>query len=122
MAKVKNILVIEDEPFIRQSIVSFLELENFKVSAVQTAKKAIYKFNNDDFDLVITDIMLPYSGGFEIIEYVKNHLYKKPVPVIILSGMEKEILQATITQADVCLLKPFSPQLLIETVKRLLNN
>ena len=121
MQKVINVLVIEDEPFIRQSIVSFLELENFKVSAVQTAKKAIYKFNTDDYDLVITDIMLPYSGGFEIIDHVKNHFYKKPVPVIILSGVDKEILEATITEADACLMKPFSPKLLIDTAKKLLK-
>jgi DNA-binding response OmpR family regulator len=113
----KKILVIEDEPFIRKSIVSFLELEKYEVISVSTVRRAMDFINTNDFDLVITDIMLPYSGGFEIVEHLKNHPWKAPVPVVILTGMDRDILKATTSEADACLCKPFSPKELLDTVK-----
>jgi DNA-binding response OmpR family regulator len=113
----KRILVIEDESFIRKSIVSFLELEKYEVTSVSSVKRAIQCINTSDFDLVITDIMLPYSGGFEIIEHLKSHPWKCTVPVVILTGMDKEILNATYSEAEACLYKPFTPKELLDTVK-----
>jgi CheY-like chemotaxis protein len=119
---VKRILVIEDEPFIRKSIVSFLELERYSVVSASTVRKAIDYINMDRFDLIITDIMLPYSGGFEIVEYMKSDPLRCITPVVILTGMDKDILQATKTKADYCLNKPFSPKQLIDTVKQIFEN
>ncbi|MBA3901576.1 MAG: response regulator [Bacteroidetes bacterium] len=113
----KRILVIEDEPFIRKSIVSFLELEKYNVTSVSTVRRAIHYIEANEFDLVITDIMLPYSGGFEIIEHLKTHPWKSVVPVVILTGMDKDVMNATYSEADAYLFKPFSPKELLDTVK-----
>jgi DNA-binding response OmpR family regulator len=118
----KKILVIEDEPFIRKSIVSFLELEHYSVVSASTVRKAIDYINMNRFDLVITDIMLPYSGGFEIVEYLKSDPLRAITPVVILTGMDRDILKATKSRADYCLNKPFSPKELIDTVKKIFES
>jgi two-component system, OmpR family, response regulator ResD len=117
----KKILVIEDEDFIRKTLTVFLEGENYNVTTVSSATAAIRKLEHQYYDLVITDLMLPYSGGLDIVDHIKDNFLLSSTPVIILTGMDKDILSSTVTRAEACVTKPFSPPDLIKLVKEMLN-
>ena len=111
-----NILVIDDEKDIRQLISYALKSEGYNVTDVATVDEAENLILNREWDLVISDIMIPHLGGFELVELVKA---KRPTPVILLTGLDQDILQSTLTEADMIITKPVSRQQLIESVKAL---
>ncbi len=76
----------------------------------------------EDFDLVITDIHMPFHSGLEITTFIRNEL-KKDTPIIVLSaeGLEDTVLQAFELGANDFITKPFSPAELVVRVKRILR-
>jgi two-component system, OmpR family, response regulator VicR len=113
-----KVLIIDDEPFIVSSIKKILEGEGFQTVTASDKKTALQLFFTENPDLVITDIMLPFSGGFDIIEEIKSHPQKKSIPVIVVTGMDENILLATKNLANDCLTKPFTARQLLYLVKK----
>lgn len=68
----KNILLVEDEPLIQKTLKMLLERRGHRVTAVSSGTKAIAHINDDDFDLIICDLMLQDITGFDIIEESKS--------------------------------------------------
>ena len=114
-----KILVVEDNHLILKVIETKLTKEGYDVISCENGKEAIEKITHSLPDLVITDIMLPYNSGLEIVSFVKVNL-KKNIPVIVLSGMgqEKTIEEAFKLGADDYMTKPFSLSELAMRVKR----
>ena len=80
-----KILVADDEFFIRKKKIKILnELEVGAVSEAENGKEVIYLLENNDYDLLILDIMMPIVNGFEVCEYVYNIKYQ--AKIIIFSG------------------------------------
>ncbi len=113
-----RILVAEDEPIILKTIEMRLKKDGHIVIATANGKDAIAQLEICEPDLVITDIMMPYASGLEIIGKV-NEMAKK-IPVIILSAMGQEsvVLEAFNLGAADYITKPFSPNELSLRVKR----
>ena len=82
-------------------------------------RQALESLRTHTPDLVITDLMMPYHNGLEVLEYVKKSLSSR-IPVIILSasGQEQTILKAFNLGADDFALKPFSPNELVSRIRR----
>jgi DNA-binding response OmpR family regulator len=78
--------------------------------------------NNTTFDLVVTDIHMPFHSGLEIVTHIRQVL-KQSVPIIVLSaeGLENTVLQAFEIGANDFITKPFSPAELAIRVRRLLR-
>jgi len=114
-----KILVVEDNHLILKVIETKLTKEGYDVISCENGKEAIEKITHSLPDLVITDIMLPYNSGLEIVSFVKVTL-KKNIPVIVLSGMgqEKTIEEAFKLGADDYMTKPFNLSELAMRVKR----
>jgi DNA-binding response OmpR family regulator len=113
----KTILVIEDEEFISNLMAHVLRKEGYKVMNASDFKTSINIIDTTCLDLIITDVMLPYTGGLEILEYVKAHEKHKNIPVILVTGMDKEILFSSKIRAEAVLTKPFDVSQLITLVK-----
>ncbi len=113
-----KVLIIDDEPFIVSSIKKILESEGFTTVTASDKKTALKLVFTENPDLVITDIMLPFSGGFDIIEEIKSHPQKKNIPVIVVTGMDENILLATRNPANDILTKPFTAKQLMYLVKK----
>ena len=99
-----------------------LEKEGFQVIIAADGNAGISMFDSENPDLVVTDLMLPFKNGIEILQNIraKNH----EVPVIILSAMGEEestVLEAFNMGADDFVPKPFNPNELVIRVKRLLK-
>jgi DNA-binding response OmpR family regulator len=113
-----KVLIIDDEPFIVSSIKKILEKEGFTTVTASDKKTALGLVFSESPDLVITDIMLPFSGGFDIIEEIKSHPQKKNIPIIVVTGMDENVLLATRNLANDILTKPFTAKQLLYLVKK----
>jgi DNA-binding response OmpR family regulator len=114
-----KILVAEDDPLILRTIETRLKKDGHEVVVTSDGRSALQHIASDNPDLIITDIMMPYISGLEIIVAVKQA--SKKTPVIILSGMGQEntVLEAFKLGADDYITKPFSPNELSIRIKRL---
>ncbi len=117
----KKILVIDDETVIRDSIKKILEREGYTVETVANIRDAVDKVAFTDYDLITCDVMIPALGGFELIDQIKADPTKKNIPILMITGVDKDILDMTRHEADEVITKPFESKELIEKVKRLLT-
>ncbi len=116
-----KILVAEDEPIVLKIIELRLKKDGYTVITTENGKDALEEIEKQAPDLVITDIMMPFASGLEILGKVKNR--EKKIPVIILSAMGEEsvVLEAFKLGADDYIEKPFNANELSVRVMRLLN-
>ena len=114
-----KILVAEDEPILLMTIEMKLKKEGFEVISSKDGREAIEQIKLTHPDMIITDIMMPYASGLEIINFVRQQQNSK-TPIIILSAMEQEnvVLEAFELGADDYITKPFSLNELAIRVKR----
>ncbi len=117
-----KILIAEDEPVMLMAIEKKLRSDGYEVVATKDGNEALKAFEADLPDLIITDILMPYTSGLELIGIVKSTRGKN-IPVIVLSGLgqEETVLEAFQLGADDFLTKPFNPLELSLRVKRLLK-
>ena len=114
-----TILVAEDDVIMLKTIEHRLKKDGHTVITTQDGREALTKIEDLSPDLIITDIMMPFASGLEIIGAVKRKPGKK-IPVIVLSAMGQEnvVLEAFQLGADDYITKPFSPNELSMRVKR----
>ena len=120
----KNILVIEDEPDIRKNLEYNLSREGFKVSSAASLNDANQKLsNNDDFSLLILDLMLPDGSGLDLCKKIKSDPKTENIPIIILTAKDDEVDKVVGFElgADDYVTKPFSVRELILRIKAVLK-
>ena len=113
-----KILIAEDDELMLRTLEMRLKRDGHDVIMVRDGRDALSKINESSPDLVISDIMMPYVSGLEIVGALRE---KTPhIPIIILSGMGQEdvVLEAFQLGADDFITKPFSPNELSIRVKR----
>ena len=115
-----NILIIEDEELMLKTLEFRLKKDGYKVLSAQDGKLGMELFESQPVDLVITDIMLPFISGLEIVSRIKSNPVTKAIPVLILSGvgLEKTVLEAFELGADDFITKPFNLSELSIRVKK----
>lgn len=114
-----KILVVEDNHLLLKVVETKLKKEGYEVICCDNGKDAIAQITSASPDMVITDIMLPYSSGLEIVNFVKVTL-QKSIPVIVMSGIgqEKIVEEAFKLGADDYMTKPLSLSELSMRIKR----
>ena len=82
-----NILIVDDDRFVREILTDILESENFKTDTAENGLEALnkYKADSGQFDLIVSDINMPIMGGVDLIKALRNDV-KSEVPVVVLSG------------------------------------
>ncbi len=112
----KKILIIEDDISIAELERDYLELNDFKCTIAEQGMAGLEKALNEDFELIIIDIMLPGMDGFEVLSKLRE---KKQTPVIMLSARNGDIdkIKGLGLGADDYMTKPFSPNELVARVK-----
>lgn len=118
-----KILIAEDEEIMKVSLQNALEGLGYEVTAACDGNEAMKLLNSGTFDLVITDILMPYTSGLELIGIIKaNRTISTPVMVLsTLGGQEEIVLAAFDMGADDFITKPFKREELNIRVKRLLK-
>jgi two-component system phosphate regulon response regulator PhoB len=120
----KNILVIEDEPDIRKNLEYNLGREGFMVSSEASLNSAEKKLhNNNDFSLILLDLMLPDGSGLDLCKKIKGNPKTESIPIIILTAKDDEVDRVVGFElgADDYVTKPFSVRELILRIKAVLK-
>lgn len=115
----QSIMIVDDEPKLRQLLKQYLEQEGFIVEAVEDGESMDRYLVGHDVDLVILDLMLPGEDGLSI----GRRLQKSNIPIIILSARSDEIDRIVGLEmgADDYLVKPFNPRELLARVRSVLR-
>src|ERR1700704_6386887 len=122
--RMSRILVVEDSPTQAQELLLILASEEWDVEIATNAERGLVHFQTSDFDLVITDIVLPGMSGYELCEQIKNHSMKGDVPVILLTSLSDpmNIIQGLECGANNFITKPYEAKNLLGRVHTILDN
>lgn len=106
--KKPHILLVEDEKHIAQGIIFNLEFEGFLITHTETGAAAMDAFGRQSFDLVVLDLMLPDSHGFDLCREMRKTQPKLPILMLTALGEEQDRVSGLKEGADDYLTKPFS--------------
>jgi two-component system response regulator RegX3 len=111
-----RILVVDDEPSVRESVGYALEQEGFQVTLAEDGEAAEGRLTDAEFDLLILDIMMPGKSGLDICREVRA---RSPVPIILLTAKDAEVDKVVGLEvgADDYMTKPFSVRELLGRVR-----
>ena len=114
------ILVVEDEPSIREVVSLYLNRAGYQVLEASDGQAALETLDSHEVDLIVLDLMLPEVDGFEITRYLRD---RGDVPIIILTARrgEADRIAGLEMGADDYVVKPFSPQELVSRVRAVLR-
>lgn len=118
-----NILIIEDDSIMLLAIRSILAKSGYHLITAKDGKEAFEKLDTENYDIVVTDLMMPYANGLEVVSKVRNDVTKRHVSIIVCSsvGNEETITEAFRLGADDYLKKPIKAEELLARVKKLLE-
>lgn len=116
----RSALVIEDEEQCAYLLEYMLRRDGFDVTRAADGRESVEMITNGPVvDVVLTDIMLPYLDGFELIALMRAHPEWRHVPIIVLSGRSKEsdVVRALEAGADDFVRKPYQQSELMARIK-----
>jgi two-component system phosphate regulon response regulator PhoB len=119
----KTILVVDDEPAIRDMISTALDVAGYDCLQAENAKQAHGMIIDDQPDLVLLDWMMPETSGIELMRRLQRDELTKNVPVIMLTAKaaEDNMVQGLESGADDYITKPFSPRALVARINAVLR-
>jgi excisionase family DNA binding protein len=115
------ILIVDDDPRLREFIRVNLEMEGYLVREASSAEEGLTALEEEPPDLILLDVMMPEVDGWEMLRRVHERHGVGSIPVIMFSGKvdEESLKAATARGAQGFIGKPFNPQQLIDSTKQL---
>ena len=115
-----RVLVVEDEPNLREPLVYLLEKEGYEVSEAEDGNKALSEFRSSNIDLILLDLMLPGISGNEVCRIIRA---ESQVPIIMITAKDTEIDKVVGLEigADDYVTKPYSTRELLARMKAVLR-
>lgn len=111
-----SILLVDDEPLVREELSEALEFEGFDVHAVDSVDNAMLACGLARFDVIITDLKMPKAGGLDLLASLKD-LEHAPIAFVLSGhGAESNRVEATRLGALDCFSKPVDPDDLVERI------
>jgi DNA-binding NtrC family response regulator len=118
----ERILVVEDDPSVRTTVVTFLELEGFQVEAVSNTRDAIERLSKQGYPLIISDIYIDDRTGIDVLMAAKKQDPNCSVILMTARGTMETVMAATRNGAFDYLAKPFELDTLLQAVKRAIDS
>lgn len=118
-----QLLLVDDEPSLREAVQAYLEDSGFQVEVASNAIEGWDKLQRIAPDLVITDVMMPQIDGYQFLKKMRDDERFKSMPVVFLTakGMKMDRIQGYQAGCDAYLPKPFDPEELEAIIKNLLQ-
>ena len=108
----RRILVVEDEPSIAFALEADLRTEGYGVTVTSTGDEALRLARDESFDLILLDVMLPGTDGFDVCRSLRRREDQTPIIMLTAKAGEAEKVMGLELGADDYVTKPFSPRLL----------
>lgn len=120
----KKILAVDDEKHIVRLVQVNLERAGYTVITANDGKEALEKVNEENPDLVVLDVMMPYMDGFEVLQNLRRSPATRDIPVIMLTAkaQDADVFKGWQSGVDCYLTKPFNPMELLSFVKRIFDS
>jgi len=121
MTKNTTILLVEDEPNFGAVMKNYLEISDFQVCHCKNGNEGLKKFQEQEFNLCILDVMMPEMDGFTLAKRIKQ--LKPNIPIIFLTAktLKEDIIRGYRIGADDYITKPFDSELLIYKIRAILS-
>jgi DNA-binding response OmpR family regulator len=116
-----KILIVEDEPHMRMGLKDNLEFEGYEVDYAEDGELAISKILNNQYSLILLDVMLPKVSGFDVCKRIRKEGIKTPVILVTAKGEEIDKVLGLELGADDYVTKPFSLRELLARIKAVLR-
>ncbi|MCB0326042.1 MAG: response regulator [Bdellovibrionales bacterium] len=121
LRKKKLILLVDDEPDLREVISLRLRTAGFDVVVASNGRQAVNMARNFKPDLIVMDLYMPEMDGHQAIEAIRKEIPEHfPVIILTASNEMEDVMNACVNEADAYLTKPFNPAELIKTADQLL--
>ena len=115
-----SVLVVDDEPMVREVLERYLAAEGFSVGIATDGEEALTRFGQDEPDLVLLDLMLPKLDGYEVFRRIRD-VGATPVIMLTARGDETDRIVGLDLGADDYITKPFSPREVVARVRAVLR-
>ncbi len=115
-----KLLICDDEIKIRETLYDYFTAKGYSVSVAENGKTGAEKTENEDFDLIILDVMMPVMDGLTACKAIRKHT---DTPILFLSalGEEEDVLKGYKYGADDYIIKPFPLSVLNEKIVAMIN-
>ena len=120
---IKKVLIVEDSITISKMVKICLEKQNYEVYSVYDGLSAVNTALNIKPDLILLDALIPEINGYIVVEALKQNDLSRSIPIIMMSAKAQidDIKKAINLGADDYLVKPFTPEELINKVNKYIN-
>ncbi|WP_316832886.1 response regulator transcription factor [Pedobacter aquatilis] len=118
-----SVLIVDSETLINKFLESRLTKEELDVDIAFDGIEAEKKINEREYDLILTDLILPYVAGVELIMKIKKSAHNSQTPIIVLSSLSAEdiIVDVLAIGAQDYIVKPFSINVVLAKIKQLIQ-
>jgi CheY-like chemotaxis protein len=116
-----QILVVDDEPTVRQAIKQLLKHVGYEVEAVEGGEAALDLMQQRVFDVVITDFSMPGMYGDQLAARIRTHSPGQPIIMVTAYAQEFKVFGQPYANVDALILKPFTLQELDEAIKQVVR-
>lgn len=118
-----RVLIVDDEEDLRELLRYNLNKEGFEAVAVESGEDCLEAVKDDEFDIILLDLMMPKIGGLETCRILKSNEKTKSIPIIMVTakGEESDIVIGLELGADDYITKPFSNRVLIARINSVLR-
>jgi len=116
-----QVLVVDDEPFLREAVAASLRFLGFEVSTAQTARETLRVIRERRFDLVVLDVMLPDFDGFEVTRRLRRDGISVPVIFLTARDAPQDTITGLTIGGDDYITKPFGLEELAARIRTVLR-
>jgi CheY-like chemotaxis protein len=115
--------MVDDNEVQQESLGEYLTLNNFDVTRAESAEQAFELLEQQPFDLIIMDILLPEMDGWQAIRHIRNNLQQAEIPILVLTAyaMKTHKEQSLQAGATAYLAKPTPLRTIVDTMRQLLE-
>lgn len=118
-----RILLIEDDSLLLDALERLFLREGYEVDTASNGNAGLQKVQDNDYDVIITDLIMPYTEGFAIVRHIRRYQRNTDVRIVIYTSLDNELAEQAgyRSGADLYLRKPANAAHLLEKVRGLLE-
>jgi len=115
----KRVLLLDDDPSMQRLVAHILQGDGFRVDVFLTGSQAIAALKRERYDVLLLDLMMPHEGGMTVIRHLRENDPPMLKRSILLTASPDSLIDALSGEVENVVQKPFPPQQLIDSVRRL---